>query len=127
MSRTMAGEHMIEALDARLSKVRSTATELERVGVSYNRIIELCISNPPKDTRHLRALEEQVCRQMHVATSTGLFFSPALREVGGQMMAWAALGIQMAGRVTEARGQGRKKADAPMGIRVEDWRYWASS
>lgn len=60
MSRTMAGENMINALDARLTKVRSTSTELERVGAFYSRIIELCVSNPPKDNRHLRALEEQV-------------------------------------------------------------------
>lgn len=61
MSRTMAGENMIKALDTRLTKVRSTSTDLERVGAFYSRIIELCVSNPPKDNRHLRALEEQVC------------------------------------------------------------------
>lgn len=60
MSRTMAGEHMITALDTRLAKVRSTTAELERVGGFYSRIIELCVNNPPKDNRHLRALEEQV-------------------------------------------------------------------
>lgn len=60
MSRTMAGENMIKALDTRLTKVRSTSSELERVGAFYSRIIELCVSNPPKDNRHLRALEEQV-------------------------------------------------------------------
>lgn len=51
---------MIKALDTRLTKVRSTSTELERVGAFYSRIIELCVGNPPKDNRHLRALEEQV-------------------------------------------------------------------
>ncbi len=51
---------MIKALDTRLAKVRSTSTELERVGAFYSRIIELCVRNPPKDNRHLRALEEQV-------------------------------------------------------------------
>lgn len=60
MSRTMAGESMIKALDTRLTRVRSTSVELERVGAFYSRIIELCVSNPPKDNRHLRALEEQV-------------------------------------------------------------------
>ncbi|CAM9102993.1 unnamed protein product, partial [Hapterophycus canaliculatus] len=60
MSRTIAGEQMIKALDTRLAKVRCTSAELERVGEFYGRIIELCIRNPPKDNRHLRALEEQV-------------------------------------------------------------------
>lgn len=60
MSRTMAGEQVIKALDMRLSKVRSTTSELEKVGTFYTGIIELCVSNPPKDNRHLRALEEQV-------------------------------------------------------------------
>lgn len=66
MSRTMAGENMIKALDTRLTKVRSTATELERVGKFYSRIIELCVNNPPKDNRHLRALEEQVRTNWYV-------------------------------------------------------------
>lgn len=65
MSRTMAGEHMIKALDTRLAKVRSTTAELERVGSFYSRIIELCVNNPPKDNRHLRALEEQVWFAVH--------------------------------------------------------------
>lgn len=51
---------MIKALDARFTKVRLTTAELERVGTFYSRIIELCVNNPPKDSRHLRALEEQV-------------------------------------------------------------------
>ncbi|CBJ30460.1 conserved unknown protein [Ectocarpus siliculosus] len=60
MSRTMAGENMIKALETRFTKVRSTSAELDRVGAFYGRIIELCVGNPPKDNRHLRALEEQV-------------------------------------------------------------------
>lgn len=51
---------MIKALDTRFTKVRLTTAELERVGTFYSRIIELCVNNPPKDSRHLRALEEQV-------------------------------------------------------------------
>lgn len=60
VSRTMAGEHMIGALEERLGKVRSTSAELESVGAFYTRIIGLCLGNPPKDNRHLKALEEQV-------------------------------------------------------------------
>lgn len=65
MSRTMAGENMIKALDTRFNKVRSTSAELDRVGAFYSRIIELCVGNPPKDNRHLRALEEQVHTTSH--------------------------------------------------------------
>lgn len=61
----MAGENMIKALDTRFTKVRSTSAELDRVGAFYSRIIELCVSNPPKDNRHLRALEEQVHTTSH--------------------------------------------------------------
>lgn len=65
MSRTMAGENMIKALETRFTKVRSTSAELDRVGAFYGRIIELCVGNPPKDNRHLRALEEQVDTTSH--------------------------------------------------------------
>lgn len=60
MSRTTAGERVIKALETRLTKVRLTTAELERIGAFYVRIIDFCIKNPPKDNRHLKALEEQV-------------------------------------------------------------------
>lgn len=61
---------MIGALALRLNKVKTTALDLERVGAFHNRIIKRCTENPPKDSRHLRALQEQVrSRGVHDAAS----------------------------------------------------------
>ncbi|CAM9179945.1 unnamed protein product [Ectocarpus fasciculatus] len=88
MSRTMAGENMIKALDTRFTKVRSTSAELDRVGAFYSRIIELCVGNPPKDNRHLRALEEQVFLSKQQTTDVSgkvqklLFEKDAIERLG---------------------------------------------
>lgn len=87
MSRTMAGESMIKALDTRLKRVRSTSAELDRVGAFYSRIIELCVSNPPKDNRHLRALEEQVCTRINTQRrrpNLPCYGSDPLRRLGSE-------------------------------------------
>ena len=74
MSHIVAGEHMLKALETRFLKVQSTTNELERVSAFYDRIIELCVKNPPKNDCHLRALQEQVIWRDHGSSRPFVYF-----------------------------------------------------
>jgi hypothetical protein len=72
---TIAGEQMMDALHVRLKRVSSVNTQVNVLGTSYSKIIEVCTANPPKDDAHVTALEKQVrwliCTYHQTASSCG--------------------------------------------------------